>query len=234
MTPTRTKTDEQIEEERRLLYVGVTAARRHLTLSWALSRAPGGRPSRRPSRFLSACGRAPRTPAARARRTPRVRWATSRTDRARPAPASAPATARPPGAAQTGALPRLRAHPDRRGEIKLLRCEDCPSELDEGLHERLLDWRAWAGRTARPARLLRVHRQRRCWRSPRPRREPRRQLSRHLRCGKAQARHVRADVLALCAGREPGRARARKSLRKNICVRGGHTHSLPSMETTDP
>ncbi|GAA2929234.1 hypothetical protein GCM10020221_26300 [Streptomyces thioluteus] len=93
---TYAKTDEQIEEERRLLYVGVTRARRHLTLSWALSRAPGGRPSRRPSRFLSGLRPAPRPPA-RARRTPRVRWATSRTDRARPAPASAPATARPPG-----------------------------------------------------------------------------------------------------------------------------------------
>ncbi|MFH0251831.1 ATP-dependent helicase, partial [Streptomyces chitinivorans] len=47
------KTDEQIEEERRLLYVGVTRARRHLSLSWALSRSPGGRGGRRPSRFLA-------------------------------------------------------------------------------------------------------------------------------------------------------------------------------------
>lgn len=39
---TYAKTDDQIEEERRLLYVGVTRARLHLTLSWALSRAPGG------------------------------------------------------------------------------------------------------------------------------------------------------------------------------------------------
>lgn len=50
---TYAKTDEQVEEERRLLYVGVTRARLHLTLSWALSRAPGGRASRRPSRFLN-------------------------------------------------------------------------------------------------------------------------------------------------------------------------------------
>jgi DNA helicase-2/ATP-dependent DNA helicase PcrA len=35
-----------------LLYVGVTRARRHLGLSWALARAPGGRRSRKPSRFL--------------------------------------------------------------------------------------------------------------------------------------------------------------------------------------
>src|SRR5690242_14939101 len=43
---------EAVEEERRLLYVGITRARVHLALSWALARAPGGRQSRRPSRFL--------------------------------------------------------------------------------------------------------------------------------------------------------------------------------------
>ncbi len=40
-----------LEEERRLLYVGVTRARRRLALSWALTRSPGGRPRQR-SRFL--------------------------------------------------------------------------------------------------------------------------------------------------------------------------------------
>ncbi|HEX5347216.1 MAG TPA: ATP-dependent helicase [Pseudonocardiaceae bacterium] len=40
-----------LEEERRLLYVGVTRARRRLALSWALSRSERGRPRRR-SRFL--------------------------------------------------------------------------------------------------------------------------------------------------------------------------------------
>ncbi len=41
-----------LEEERRLLYVGVTRARRVLGLSWALSRNAGGWRSRRRSRFL--------------------------------------------------------------------------------------------------------------------------------------------------------------------------------------
>jgi DNA helicase-2/ATP-dependent DNA helicase PcrA len=48
--------DEALAEERRLLYVGLTRARRHLALSWAELRAgPGDRESRRrPSRFLRA------------------------------------------------------------------------------------------------------------------------------------------------------------------------------------
>ena len=45
--------DEAIEDERRLLYVGVTRARRHLHVSWARSR--GGR-TRRPSRLLHGLG----------------------------------------------------------------------------------------------------------------------------------------------------------------------------------
>lgn len=41
-----------IEEERRLLYVGVTRAREHLVISYARARSAGGRASRKPSRFL--------------------------------------------------------------------------------------------------------------------------------------------------------------------------------------
>ena len=44
---------EQVEEERRLLYVGITRARVHLALSWALARDAGRRQGRRPSRFLN-------------------------------------------------------------------------------------------------------------------------------------------------------------------------------------
>jgi DNA helicase-2/ATP-dependent DNA helicase PcrA len=46
------QTDEAIEEERRLLYVGVTRARNLLCLSWALARSSDGRPRRKPSRFV--------------------------------------------------------------------------------------------------------------------------------------------------------------------------------------
>src|SRR3954447_10591009 len=42
-----------VEEERRLLYVGMTRARRVLALSWALARNPGGQARRKPSRFLA-------------------------------------------------------------------------------------------------------------------------------------------------------------------------------------
>src|SRR5204862_1894349 len=48
---TYAKTAEQLEEERRLLYVGVTRARQWLWLSYGQARSPAGRP-RRPCRFL--------------------------------------------------------------------------------------------------------------------------------------------------------------------------------------
>jgi DNA helicase-2/ATP-dependent DNA helicase PcrA len=46
------ETDGAVAEERRLLYVGITRAREHLELSFARSRNPGGRASRRRTRFL--------------------------------------------------------------------------------------------------------------------------------------------------------------------------------------
>ncbi|WUA60033.1 ATP-dependent DNA helicase UvrD2 [Streptomyces sp. NBC_00224] len=129
MPITYAKTDEQVEEERRLLYVGVTRARVHLALSWSLSRSPGGRPSRRPSRFLNGLR-----------------------------PGSAGLGARSSSAGSTGGIERGVARRRTRrgpvlcrvcgktlteaGEMKLMRCEDCPSDMDEGLYERLRDWRA--------------------------------------------------------------------------------------------
>ncbi|MGI8723719.1 MAG: ATP-dependent helicase [Geodermatophilaceae bacterium] len=47
------KREEEIEEERRLLYVAVTRARQRLALSWHRSRQAGGAGNRRRSRFLT-------------------------------------------------------------------------------------------------------------------------------------------------------------------------------------
>ena len=63
-------TPDEVEEERRLLYVGVTRARKHVAVSWAYARQPGGRRTRRVSRFLEgivpgAAGPAPKPKAAR-------------------------------------------------------------------------------------------------------------------------------------------------------------------------
>jgi len=44
--------EDELEEERRLLYVGMTRARQRVELSWAAARSPGAKPSRTPSRFL--------------------------------------------------------------------------------------------------------------------------------------------------------------------------------------
>lgn len=108
-----------VEEERRLFYVGVTRAREHLSLSWALSRHPGGRRNRRRSRFLY--GLVPEDhPTARVAR------------QARPQPKSAAGKAkcRICGGALLATM-----------EIKLGRCGSCPSDLDEDLLSRLKEWR---------------------------------------------------------------------------------------------
>jgi DNA helicase-2/ATP-dependent DNA helicase PcrA len=106
-----------IEEERRLFYVGVTRAREHLWLSWALARTPGGRRNRRRSRFLY--GLIPEDhPAARAARSQQK-----------------PATPIKTRCRVCGG-PLLETL-----EVKLGRCGKCPSTVDEGLLERLKSWR---------------------------------------------------------------------------------------------
>src|SRR3954469_829587 len=109
---------DQIEEERRLLYVGITRAREYLHLSWALSRSPGGRASRRPSRFLDGLHAATRQPAAASPRGAKK----SR---------SGPVACRVCGAALLAAVER-----------KLGRCPTCPSDRDDVLFESLREWRA--------------------------------------------------------------------------------------------
>ncbi|MEO9140383.1 MAG: ATP-dependent DNA helicase UvrD2 [Jatrophihabitans sp.] len=61
-------TPAQVDEERRLLYVGITRARERLALSWALARSPGQRRGRRPSRFLDGLRPTLAPPAERTRR----------------------------------------------------------------------------------------------------------------------------------------------------------------------
>jgi DNA helicase-2/ATP-dependent DNA helicase PcrA len=109
-----------VEEERRLLYVGVTRARLHLSLSWALSRSPGGRGSRRPSRFLDGLH------AASARPAP-----TAGSARAARRERSGPVACRVCGASLVVAVER-----------KLGRCQACPADRDEQLFEALRSWRA--------------------------------------------------------------------------------------------
>jgi DNA helicase-2/ATP-dependent DNA helicase PcrA len=113
------KTDDAIEEERRLLYVGVTRARQWLWLSYGQARAPGGR-VRRPCRFLPQLAGSGAGPAAGAGQ------------RAGPAGrrASRPVCCRICGAT-------LLAGVDR----KLGRCPTCPSDRDEELYQRLREWR---------------------------------------------------------------------------------------------
>lgn len=144
MPITYARTDEQVEEERRLLYVGVTRARLHLGLSWSLARAPGGRASRRASRFLT--GLRPGSGTVPGRRT---------------SGAVSGGVERGEGAAAVARRPRHRGPARCRvcnrtltdaGEMKLMRCEDCPSELDEALYERLCEWRTeQAARSRQPA-----------------------------------------------------------------------------------
>ncbi|NUL03795.1 ATP-dependent DNA helicase UvrD2 [Streptomyces lunaelactis] len=127
MPITYAKTDEQVEEERRLLYVGVTRARLHLSLSWALSRSPGGRASRRPTRFLNGMRPGSAAPGARSAGGGGGIERGSGGRRKR----RGPVLCRVCGKTLTDA-----------GEMKLMRCEDCPSDMDEALYERLREWRS--------------------------------------------------------------------------------------------
>ncbi|WP_436494150.1 ATP-dependent DNA helicase UvrD2 [Actinokineospora sp. HUAS TT18] len=111
--------DAAIEEERRLLYVGVTRARVHLSLSWSLARAEGGKRYRRRSRFLY--GLIPDNhPAARV----------SAARRGEQRPMAVIRHCRVCGDELAGTM-----------AFKLGRCETCPADLDEGLLDRLREWR---------------------------------------------------------------------------------------------
>ncbi|MFF4656730.1 ATP-dependent DNA helicase UvrD2 [Streptomyces sp. NPDC001381] len=193
MPITYARTDEQIEEERRLLYVGVTRARERLHVSWALARSPGGRPSRRPSRFLDglrpgsgtgaawgggASGGIERGFGGAAAGTPAVARRTQRT----------PARCRVCGRTLTDA-----------GELKLMRCEGCPSDMDEGVYERLREWRAaQARRNGQPAFCVFTDKTLMAIAEAVPD-EPG-ELARIPGVGARKLNRYGADVLAICAG----------------------------------
>ncbi|PZH03338.1 ATP-dependent DNA helicase [Streptomyces sp. NTH33] len=196
---TYARTDEQVEEERRLLYVGVTRAREQLYVSWSLSRSPGGRPNRRPSRFLDGLRPGSAGVAGRA-----ALGASGGIERGFTAAAGAVGKPVPPRTRRTPARCRIcgRALTDG-GELKLMRCEDCPSDMDEGLYERLREWRAeQAGRSGQPAFCVFTDKTLMAIAESVP--DDERELARIPGVGMRKLRRYGADVLAICAGQEPG------------------------------
>ena len=111
-------TPDQVEEERRLLYVGVTRARRLLRVSWSRTRNGGGH-TRKPSRFLT-----PVLPAAYAN------GAAAPAPRARNRGTVLSANCRSCGRPLTEAAER-----------KMGRHTGCPSTYDEDTMARLREWR---------------------------------------------------------------------------------------------
>ena len=106
------ETPEEVEEERRLFYVGVTRARTRLALSWALSRTQGGRKTRRRSRFLTGIAPDSATPPTGGQRS------------------GAPGRCRLCGG-------RLLTP----AQVKVGRCASCPSNADPELVDALRSWR---------------------------------------------------------------------------------------------
>ena len=141
---------EAVEEERRLLYVGLTRARRELRLSWSGARNPGGRASRRPSRFLDGAagilGEGARSSAR----------------------AGGPGSGARSGAGGAGGKPAKSTRPAKPSRCrscgqdlvgaatrKIGRCQDCPPTYDEATFEALRVWRlAVAGATKVPAYVI--------------------------------------------------------------------------------
>ncbi|HWJ65818.1 MAG TPA: ATP-dependent DNA helicase UvrD2 [Nocardioides sp.] len=107
-----------VEEERRLLYVGMTRARKELMVSWAAARNPGQAPRRQPSRFL-----VPLLPASQQPQATRGRTKVAR--------------------CRDCLQPLMSAAEKKRG-----RCAHHPVRYDEELFERLKAWRLETAREA--------------------------------------------------------------------------------------
>ncbi|MFC5956416.1 ATP-dependent DNA helicase UvrD2 [Streptomyces pratens] len=199
MPITYAKTDEQIEEERRLLYVGVTRARERLHVSWSLARSPGGRANRRPSRFLDGL----RSGSPSGRGGAAGSGATGGVEHGVSGRATAVSVAPEPRRRQRSpARCRVcgRTLTDA-GEMKLMRCEDCPSDMDEGIYERLHDWRGeQARRSGQPAFCVFTDKTLMAIAEAVPEDPP--GLARIPGVGKRKLDRYGADVLAICAGRD--------------------------------
>lgn len=114
-----------VDEERRLLYVGITRAREFLHLSWSLSRTPGGRAHRRPSRFLDGLRPAGSTSSHAAHATRKRREL------------KGPTACRVCGAILSSGAER-----------KVGRCSNCPPTYEEATFEALRAWRLEQAREA--------------------------------------------------------------------------------------
>ncbi|MET9847251.1 ATP-dependent DNA helicase UvrD2 [Streptomyces ossamyceticus] len=204
MPITYARTDEQIEEERRLLYVGVTRARQQLSVSWALSRSPGSRPNRRPSRFLDGLRPGSTAPGGRSGATGgggvEQGSAGHRTTSLAVGGGSVPVARR---TSRTPARCRVCGRSLREaGEMKLMRCEDCPSDMDEGLYERLREWRAvQARRSGQPDFCVFTDRTLMAIAEAGPSTPV--ELGRIPGVIARKLQRYGADVLDICAGREP-------------------------------
>lgn len=115
--------EEGLAEERRLFYVAITRARRHLTLTWSRARQPGGRGQRQRSRFLDEAQAGPPGAAGE----PSVARGTGR---ARRSERRGPASCRSCGRSLVTGAERAR-----------MRCRTCPSTAQEALVEELKAWR---------------------------------------------------------------------------------------------
>jgi len=132
---------EAVEEERRLLYVGLTRARRELRLSWSAARNPGGRAGRRPSRFLDS---AAAILGDGARSSSRAKGAGPGGSAGQPGTASK--RSRPAKHSRCRACGKDLVTPAAR---KLGRCQDCPPTYDEATFEALRRWRLTAAGEAK-------------------------------------------------------------------------------------
>ncbi|OAV59493.1 ATP-dependent DNA helicase UvrD2 [Enteractinococcus helveticum] len=111
--------DKNVDEERRLFYVGITRAKTRLYLSWSLSRSAGGRASRRPSRFLQAIRTSTMQQSSGTASEPRKRVRGAKVAKCRTC-----------GAVLSNGAER-----------KIGRCENCPPTYDQDVFDKLVGWR---------------------------------------------------------------------------------------------